>query len=190
MRINELVPFKQDPLYQLSTTADSDIIKTLSANDLRKELLKRGFKRIGSGSHSLVYEHGSYPLVFKIFQDDQAYLWFLNYVLENTNVHLPRIKGRFIKLKTANDPLYVVRLEKLKTDNSNPVIRSLQAYTSALSKKIETPIIDRVLEKFPELIKLVNDINQSKPRRYNWDIGKNNIMFRGRIPVLIDPIAF
>jgi hypothetical protein len=189
MRIDELITFKKNPLHDMikSMEVGYDLEGIVTASGLHKELISRGFKKIGSGSFSVVYEHPSYPWIFKLFREDPAYMWYLNYALEHQDdPHVPRIKGRFMQLQTDGGRLYLVRLEKLKTRNTHPSIKAAQRYIAALERKKS----DDSLSRFPNLAQSIDDINSSKPRRYNWDIGKNNIMFRGSTPVLNDPLAY
>ena len=123
MKLNELTGYKSNQLYQdaknnFKNQPPSDTSMKLDYNRYdqfikwNNYMIAHGFKHLGEGNFASVYEHPSYPWVFKVFKNDSGYMHFFQYAKANqNNPNLPKIKGNFIKI---NDNTFAIRLEKLK----------------------------------------------------------------------------
>ena len=76
-----------------------------------KFLATKGFKQLGAGAFAGVWEHPSYPWVFKVFKNDEAYKTYFAWCRKKQgNPNVPKIKGGLIKI---NDETFAIRMEKL-----------------------------------------------------------------------------
>lgn len=152
---------------------------------------KNGFNKLGQGSFGAVYERPGYPWIFKLFANDAAYKAWIDYVVQNQgNEHLPKIRGKPFKI---NDGVFAVRMEKLdnlpKNWDQNPVIDTIM-YSHIKSSKTKEKLTNLghadLIPVLEEIEKLAYD-DHSK----NWakDLHSANLMMRGNIPVITDPIV-
>ena len=200
MLVNELVGYKSNPIYQ---KAKSTFVKksnktsqlgrlpkrTQQIKEFTSELEKYGFKQIGSGMFSAVFKKAGYPWLFKIFHRDPAYLEFLKWaILHQDNPHVPKIKGKLIKI---NEDTYAVRMEPLRKLILGNNLRLTKMYYT-LEKYIGShdPLSSNdkiwLKQNFPKMIELIEALQKSK---YHIDIHSGNMMMRGGIPVIIDPLC-
>jgi hypothetical protein len=112
--INELTGYKNHPVYKTAQTRYSQMgfAKSRSANlikDLQQQGYKFEFNR--SGTKGSVLKREGDPYVIKIFQRDPQYMKYVLYAIDHQdNPHVPKIKGRPIKIM--NDT-YAIRMEEL-----------------------------------------------------------------------------
>ena len=198
-KINELTGYKSNPVFQHA----NQTFQPNPANDVttRKDQLKQwhhymtqnGFTKLGSGSFAGVYEHPNYPWIFKVFNNDPAYLYYLKYAKNNQqNPAVPKIKGNIIKI---NDNTFAIRTEKLSpappelihdVNNLAYYIAQVFANNPANITKDAIQQIKSAKKPYPNIYKVLNDLATSTS--FTFDIYGDNIMMRGNIPVLTDPI--
>lgn len=94
-------------------------------NALMDEFEKSGGKVLGYGSKGSVYEHPSWNYVLKMFYDDEFYIRFIRFVIQNRHPSFPKIFSLqrivpFFKRYPTQEKMYIVRMEKL-----NPISRDL-----------------------------------------------------------------
>lgn len=198
MFIRELTGYKENPIYQkaksifVSTprkgqTRSKEDIRDEKLSNFTKELEKFKFKHIGSGSFGSVYSKAGYPWIFKIFNTDPAYLYYLKWaVLHQNNPHVPKIKGKLLKI---NDDTYAVRIEKLKlfVRKNEKLAQFQQRLDKYIGTRRKLTTVDHnwFEQNFPKMIELIDAMKNSG---YPFDIHMNNMMMRGNVPVIIDPI--
>lgn len=202
MRIDELVPYKSNPqikdIQDILNSKDSTNVKFVK---IKRYLASIGFKELGSGSFATVFEHPTYPWVFKFFKADPAYEYFLDYALKNQdNPNIVKIRGRWIKL---GNKLCMARIEKLNQIGSDHAvwefIKAFSLYNSQheqsnAAEALAIPAIKNGSEQYPGIWKVITELNP-KPLGFRWDINirifgdDNNIMLRGSTPVITDPLA-
>lgn len=87
---------------------------------------KYGIRFLDRGKWGMVFDHPSWNYVVKVFDTDNAYLRFVNFVLDNPNEHYPKFLRKpfemhmFHKRSTAitNKTFYIVKIEKLLPINN------------------------------------------------------------------------
>ena len=193
MLISELIGYKSNPIYQkakstfVSRYKDPDYIERRNQmSNFTIELTKHGFNKVGSGSFGIVYEKPGYPWLFKIFHIDPAYLEFLKWAIKNqSNPYIPKIKGKILKI---NNDTFAVRMEKLQRFNDTGN-EKLELFYNKLLDLGYFGFTDEVRDwfdrNFPGFSDIIDALKKSK---FKIDIHTGNIMMRGEVPVIIDPL--
>ena len=83
---------------------------------------KYGIKFLDRGMWGQVFDHPSWNYVVKVFDTDDAYLSFVNFVLQNPNIHYPKFLRKPIEMHLfhkrsshiTNKTFYIVKVEKLQ----------------------------------------------------------------------------
>lgn len=213
MKIRELTGYNNHPMMQKARTTFQNKPEDLNRLDpnvsslqylpyyqimqFNKYLSDHGFKQLGAGAFAGVWEHPDHPWVFKIFKGDEAYFTYYNYCKQHrNNPNVPRIKGHPIKI---NNDTYAIRMEKLdpidqtlfkEMDN---IIATYEKYALGVSKKQGAEVIGQINSKiaeykhtYPGICKIIEMIYASG---YRPDLHFNNIMQRGNVPVITDPMV-
>ena len=205
MKIYELTGYKSNQFYQQAN--DTFKIPNHNQNSLEPEfsrpnqlhkwndyMIDHGFKFLGIGNYGSVYEHPTYPWVFKIFKDDPAFLYYVNYIKHNQhNPNVPKIKGNVIKI---NDSTFVVRLEKLQPISNTFFIHNLAEPISIIrllkNRNIEDldkeyqQILAKFKKQYPGIFQIIYDMVKSN---YRLDMGSRNMLMRNNTPIVTDPIG-
>jgi hypothetical protein len=190
MRINELTGYKNDPVY----LAFQD---TYGLPDFISKIKKLGYAQsinlshrlIGDGAFAGVFAKPDDPYVIKIYDPDPGYEKYLKYVVANqTNPHVPKLRGRPVRLGSS---IRIVRIEKLspvKTPEQHDVYEKIRNYVDDFGKDYAYSIINQKIVDgmFPKIGPLLQELSANKQI---LDLGKQNVMFRGDIPVITDPYA-
>ena len=180
MRLRELTGYKKDPLYNiLQNTAD--------ASELEDNLEAGGFKKyvIGTGLYSSVLSRPDLNYVVKIFYRDPGYEAYLKYMTKyQNNPHVPKMRG---KVLSVGPRFKVVRLEKLtpidKTDRRQKrLLWYIQDYLENNKHNRYMVSLD-----MPDILPVLDDIMTHTPS--NIDLHDGNVMFRGSVPVITDPLS-
>jgi hypothetical protein len=189
--LTELKHYRPIPAYQQAKTLFTDTPRRRHYDAMEKFndfMLDHGFTRLGEGAFAAVYEKPGYPWVFKVFHGDPAYLDFLQYALKHqNNPHVPRFKGRPFKI-THNT--YAIRMEKLSHEfkNIDDIMNLINRWKSGPLTAAQEEYLRDV--NMPQMIPLLNDLkNLAKARRHMLDIHKGNVMARGDILVIVDPLV-
>lgn len=202
MKINEIAPFKSNPIYKTakSMKANGRYDRVSDRfNKLELELVRQGWKRIGKGAYGLVYEHPNFPYIFKIFYNDPDYFKYFNWATQHqNNPHVPKIKGKYIKI---NDKTYAVRMEKLEPLPSidvaiekyiDPDLQSKSklnmSYYSNIDKLSIYTNLPFLKENFPDLYDVINYV-KTNFSLMSQDFHGGNVMLRDDTIVITDPVA-
>jgi hypothetical protein len=201
MRIDEITGYHQNPVYQTAKTVFDDPRDELrlshharlTALDKFMDFLEtHGFHKLGKGSYGLAFEKTGYPWIFKIFTTDDAYLNYVKYSLANkSNPNVPRFKGGLIKI---NDHTFAMRIEKLKplehrnyqTGSDIRILASILSVLSTTIDEIDEGNLEFIKETYPGVYKILSHYDNHFC--FTFDIHGGNIMMRGNVPVIIDPI--
>lgn len=190
MRLRELIGYKNDPVYLALQGA-------YSLTDFLSKIQGLGYSRsiglkhelVGHGYYAGVFAKPDDPYVIKIYDFDPGYEQYLKYVIANqTNPHVPKLRGRPVRL---GNSIKIVRMEKL-TPNTTPdqeeIYKSIVSYIDDHTKHYQYALINQknIEDKFPKLLPVLDELAENKEI---LDLGKQNIMFRGNIPVITDPYA-
>ena len=197
MHIDELIGYKQNPIWQHATknlSNDSiESVRDISNYSKRKTKLneftlllnKYGFVKLGQGVFGAVFEKPGYPWIFKIFNNDPAYFAFIKFVKQHQgNPYLPEIKGNIIHIV---DNTYAVRVEKLQPLNDTDIANTLVDYLNVENLScIDDDGLEFLDNYFPGLYQL---LLQLEALGYAFDLHHENIMQRNNCPVLSDPLV-
>ena len=198
-QLDELKGYRADPVYAASQKEFTPSkMKTASERDMAMEKLTdyletQGFKHIGQGSFSEIYLKPGYPWMFKLWSHDPAYLWWITWAAKHQdNPNVPRVKGLPVKIAPET---YVVRLEKL---------RGLVPREGNLSKGYDrlAYLVDRIesvddlskedlqwiRSEYPGVYDILRVI-QRAGSSFVVDLHGDNIMLRGQVPVITDPVV-
>ena len=179
MRLKELTGYKQDPLYNI-------LQNSTESWELEDNLEAGGFKKyvIGTGLYSSVLSRPDLNYVVKIFYNDPGYETYLTYMAKyKNNPHVPKIRGKVLSVGRG---FKVVRLERLEPYSYKPEQKSsLEAIDDYVS--MNTNQRNRFKKDFPyqEMLPVLDDILQHT----GLDMHNGNIMFRGSVPVITDPLS-
>jgi hypothetical protein len=167
-------------------------------------LLRAGYKRTGEGYFAKVYGRADADHVLKLFKArDTAYMAFVNMVIKNPNPHFPKFKGKMMRV---TDDYYAIRMERLepmpdKTElgDSMSIAIKIERYMiyrndpdSASSPEAiaDTENFMQILESSQPRIRRACDLVVDKlVPTYLLDLHSANIMQRGAVMVLTDPIS-
>lgn len=174
-----------------------DELTRLRLDDAFYVLEDKGYRRIGQGSYAWVWAKPGADTVLKVFTaTDYAYREFANAVMGTSNPHFPRLFGKMIRV---NDDYRAIRMERLQPcTRTNVAYRAIQTYLRRddvggdASDDVEQEIVESLFGKFPQLKEacdLVFDLAYQEPHRPVIDMHAGNIMLRGDVPVLIDPLS-
>lgn len=193
MNINELTGYKNTELFTTAkNTFDynnpnkSNISNRINnLETFQQYMTKSGFKHLGSGAYGSAYIHPSYKWVWKIFNNDPAYLAYLHYIKQNKNINLPIIKGPIIKI---TDNTYTVRMEKLfPLQNNQELLNVIKPIFN--HHDLTNDNINYLKQNYPGILQIINDMKTVFPKSL-LDLHKNNILQReNNTPVIIDPIC-
>lgn len=183
MRLRELTGYKKDPLYNI-------LQNTTDASELEDNLEAGGFKKyvVGTGLYSSVLSRPDLNYVVKIFEYDRGYITYLKYMEKyKDNPHVPKMRGKLINI---GKNFKVVRLEKLEPYRNTPehrkIIEAIDDYINAYMIHGNKAIRYTATKfPYPEMVPLLNDILQHT----GLDMHDGNIMFRGPVPVITDPLS-
>ena len=171
MRLNELTGIKQ------------------FRNNTFDEVLRKMFPdgEILGGKYGTVIKNPKWNYVIKIWEDDDCYLDFVNFVLKHPNKYYPKFFKKIIKienpvkrLNTQGDQIYnIVRIEKLKsiTDEYWNIIKDIENYMNYLKvsdeelrqRMVNSPYYQRSIEY------IKNKRKRDKYRGISSTMDKNEI---------------
>ena len=204
MKLKELTGYKDSGYYPAAqqvfknpTATDnpnrSEFNREFQLQKWTQFLEAKGFVHLGSGLFGSTYEKPGYPWVFKIFKNDFAYRYYFKYAkAHQSNPNVPQVKGDVIKI---NDETFAVRIEKLQPiDNTlhSQLYAAIRAMTQAeglpeksIPKDIGA-VVNQFKKEYPGMHSVVTDMLKLP---WKLDMGRGNIMMRGDVPVIVDPIA-
>lgn len=195
MKLNELIGIR-NPI-----AGATGYIGHMDIDDFMRQ---SGFDQIGSGSRATVWGRDNLNYVIKIFDDDDfGYIAFLRYALQHPDIpYLPKIIGKPKQLTKLGPRFWFVRMEKL-TPSSDDVyylisdtIRSVRTHTGFKDTYAERYAEmqrsnELTQQQYPGLIQIITDLDaicEKSNGRFGFDMVSENVMMRGSVPVLTDPL--
>jgi hypothetical protein len=187
MRLRELTGYRNNPAY---TTAREGGDAEYYVRALKDQGFE--FDSLGSGLYAHVLAKPGADYVVKIFKNDAGYDQYLQYIMQlRGNPHVPKLRGKVIKLP---ENFRVVRMERLDSfDTTNQQQRntfSMIDYILANDGR-ERDQYQRVVrdlsQTYPQIMAVLEKLKQHG--QYDLDFGISNLMFRGSVPVITDPLA-
>lgn len=179
MKLRELTGYKKDPLYNIlqNSTESWELEDNLEAGGFTKYV-------IGTGLYSSVLSRPDLNYVVKIFYKDPGYETYLRYMMKyQNNPHVPKIRG---KVMSAGRGFKVVRLERLEPYSYKPEQqKSLDIIDDYISKSKFHRERDKKDFPYQEMIPVLDDILTHT----GIDMHSGNVMFRGSVPVITDPLS-
>ena len=148
---------------------------------LVKVMKKHGFELVGAGINGAVFRNSRYPFVLKVYRSDEGFDEWLHFILTHkTNVYVPRLRGKPIRL---NDVFTAIRMEPLEpcpNDKANAFSDHLETVMPKAWSCDQTATLD------PDLLDLARFMRDWESHN---DITPHNLMCRadGQV-VVIDPI--
>ena len=207
MKLSEIAGYKNNPHYQAANTIfknppeDAGPLAKYTGEYQRsdqlaiweKHMTDNGFHHLGTGNYGSVYEKEGYPWVFKIMKDDPGFMYYMKYSKENqNNPNVPRVRGDFIKI---NETTFVIRIEKLSpmsntffNNEFNNIVPIMRMFSKREMEDLDQDyqeILSRFKDKFPGVFKIIYDMAKT---HYLLDISSRNMMMRGDVPVITDPV--
>lgn len=186
----ELKHYRTIPAYQRAKALFTDMPRKKHYENMalfHDFMTLHGFNRLGEGSFGAVYEKPGYPWVFKIFNNDPAYLAWIQFVLQHqSNPHVPKIKGKPFKI---TNNAFAVRMEKLNDAliGQDSIRNLLKRWDGKKLSNHERQYLDDV--GIPDMIPILDGIAElSKRYGYMADIHEFNVMSRAGELVIIDPL--
>lgn len=173
-------------------------------SSLTRLLFSRGWQEIGMGYYASVYSKQGLNYVLKVFEQDSAYLAFLNMIKNNPNPHFPKIIGKIrIGDPWGENTYRAVRMEKLyelrtvEVDGLRVSITGMcTAYLQARkgTNKLsqgglrDLELANLYLEDKPTMVEALDLICDQLLRKYSLDLGNDIMQRRDGTPVFVDPI--
>lgn len=172
----------------------TEILNELSRPGTREEattrLLAAGYRQLGQGQTGTVFKNPESPHVLKLFDStDTAYRTFVELARKHENQHFPKFFGKLIAVTPR---YYAIRTELLlpssyRRDNE---IEMIDKYIRQMRDYGNSPDTYLYMEANPELKRAADLIvDVLKPGKFFCDIHQPNVMLRGDVLVLTDPIA-
>jgi len=193
MRISELLLNESEILDEITRPTHRAAAKILA---------DAGYKLLGSGLYANVYAKPDDNYVLKLFSnDDEAYINFMYLTIGNPNPHFPKFKGKMMRV---TDDYYAIRMErltplKINTDDSRKLARNLSTYTKLIQQKAGRRQPDN--EKIIAINEYMDELDEEQPgikyacniignnlKTETVDIHDENIMMRGNVLVITDPV--
>jgi len=163
--------------------------QVMSSMDRAEMFLQaKGFRSIGSGASADVYTHPNFAYVLKVFDQDSCYNNFCYMVSQNqANPHFPKFRGQPMRIY---DEIYAVRIERLSALPETQWGTMIANYIESVidGYKIEDSQIQRQYPKLKAACILVRRLIKVMGGECEGDFKAENIMMRGNIPVIIDPV--
>lgn len=158
-------------------------------------LFKAGYKRLDNNdaAYAQVYAKPGAAYVIKLFKShDTAYMAFVDLARANKNIHFPVFKGKMIRV---TDQYHAIRIERLTPVLSIPEVGNARTVADIMDNYMIAPPDEHreqqmdMIEKSQPGIKAACDLiaNKLLPT-YELDLHSFNIMMRGNVLVITDPV--
>ena len=200
--LTELAGIKQHPAFQAAQAiAPENEYNTgyskEQATDLNSQLKKLGWTLTGQGHYSLVYKNPKYDYVLKVFTStNQGWLQYVQYVLSNQNNPFVPKMSKPRKISSTAWACKMEKLEPIKNENViwknyvGPDLQPQLTNNNAMELAWSVKNFPFLQEHYPQLYHLVDHLYSTGWGSGNLDLeGGSNIMRRGNVPVITDPVA-
>lgn len=188
MRLHELQKPNEINLFKQQHDPNDSSLKNWRLK-LPEYMKKFGFEPLGSGTFGSVYGKTSYPFALKVFRSDFNYISWIEFCRNNPdNPFCIKSKGSPVRII---DDIFAIRIEKLTTYNKASYFAD--AIESRILGNIMSPTIVKYMDK--TLPGWEKDNNLKKIIKFlkffgdDVDIHFENVMLRGRQPVIVDPLS-
>lgn len=172
----------------------------LKRSALRTAMRERGFKHVGSGMGSMVYQKPGSNEVLKLFTTSSSYTNFLNIIANNPNKHFPKIIGH--EKLSQYKGWHIIKMETLQKlskieyeDKYNWLIRAVYYYRrGSWNENLDQKAIktyESNMNQYPSLTKACQILGENtKIKKWVLDISFSNVMQRNNGDVVItDPFV-
>ncbi len=187
------VPLPRD--MQPTTVQDTG---TIVENPAVIEYMKReGWTYIGEGLNAVVFGRPDSPWVLRLTDWDPGYLRFWSIAKHSENIHLPEV-SRYGKVSFTTDDMehhvgFQSLVEKLTMGGPNEelLIRSTRDFFDARTRGFLPEEVEHLYPEWRDALELIRSANLGRNGRYKYmtDIHRGNIMYRGDVPVITDPLG-
>lgn len=187
-----LLPLEEGAATKYDMRRLDELTRPDSLDEVRPILRAHGYDMVGEGTFAYVWAKAEASTVLKIFTvRDKAFLAYANFVMRHQdNPHFPRYVGKLIRI---NDDWRAVRMERLTAMTDHDVIWDIGEYLNYQTRysewpdEPEKPAAFTAWPKLQAACDLIVDFLFEN--RVKHDIHEDNIMLRGSVPVLTDPVA-
>jgi hypothetical protein len=165
-----------------------ELSRPAAINDAHRILRNHGYEILGYGQFAQVFAKPSDPWVLKLFSnDDVAFIWFIAYTKQHPSPHWPIFKSKVFQV---NNVYSAIRTERLSPHTDDfAMVHEIQYYVNHKFRDTEEKFEPRDTLIPVSLLQCVDDLSEAaKTAGYVLDMGSGNMMWRGNIPVLLDPV--
>lgn len=156
--------------------------------DATDRLEEAGYEQLGKGSFANVFRKPGAPYVLKLFDvADRGYKAFVNAAIKSNNPHFPKFVKGMVRI---NDKYVAIRMEPLKPASSEARInfQLVDRYIGGDITDDEIQMLEDIYgPAFTDALSIVMELIGSDSS-FSEDFHNDNIMFRGSVPVITDPI--
>lgn len=160
--------------------------------DYKTILHSKGWATLGSGSYADVYGKPGVDYVLKVFDaNDYAYREYIDVIRQHDNPHFPRVKGKLVEI---NDHFAAVRLEILSPMKPTKFamldvshIIQLWLHGEEKMEEFEKRAAEAMFDALPRMKEALTIIRDNLGRNF-FDVHDRNLMMRGNVIVIIDPV--
>ena len=156
-------------------------------------LVKAGYRQLGRGvSGGAVFQKPGASYVLKLFDArDEAYLTFVRLASRNHNPHFPKFFGKPIRI---TDNYFAVRTEPLQPSTNLEEVEIIDRYIIAKRDNMNgwwRPEFEYFSDKseLREACDLIAMMLRQSGHDFICDVHLKNVMMRGSVLVLSDPVA-
>jgi hypothetical protein len=140
-----------------------------------------GLKFLGSGCYANVYAIDETRVLKIVKTSDSGYARYADVCKNNKNPHLPKILAQGV---WGGKQIYILeRLTSIQESEHRARGYAFMNAVSAFAQGDENPYLAPVAGAFSDCMKILRDNNLAN------DIHDNNIMMRGDVPVITDPVS-
>lgn len=161
-----------------------EITRPIDRVSVDEILNSSGYTRLGAGAYGAVYEKPGASYVLKVFTTkDIAYIDYIKLCMSNQSDYFPRFIGKMVRV---NEVYSAIRMEKLgmfPMMKGDAIARNIREYIQ-LGDGVDGEVLDW-LDEYPgmeDACDLIRTLDH--PLDLKWD----NVMKRGNIPVIVDPV--
>lgn len=162
-------------------------------------LTDHGYELLGSGIYASVYAKKNENIVLKVGQHDATDDPWIDYIewmgTQQSNCHFPRVGKIWWHTDDKGKRFYVVAMERLThhINAAQTICSKFQSLDNWVTSGGKVNELDRYLKDWrssnKDLVSAFVKMRKKFPL-YKLDMHPANILFRGNVPVITDPLSF
>lgn len=148
---------------------------------MKRQLCHAGFRKVGGGARSTVWSRSNDKTVVKL-ADDAAYAMYIGMAKDADSKHFPRIHRSW---RSQYGQVYIMeRLDDwsdaVDIDDHWSFIETVRAAVEA-NKKVKDACVATAVKILAKVV--------SAGEGHGLDLHRGNVMYRGKVPVITDPVV-